>query len=91
MKFIAHTVHVHTNRYRFPAALRDTTYPGVIMAIAAIINQLNISETLQSINTPPSFPTTAALPMFTFPERYIQDPDSADRIRFQELCKFPVY
>ena len=88
INFIAHTVHVLTNRYRFPAALQDTTYPGVIRAVAAIINQLNISQRLQRIDTPPSFPTTAALPMFTFPERYI-DP-SMDRTNFQGLCKFPV-
>ena len=91
MKFIAHTVHVHTNRYRFPASLRDTSYPGVLMSIVAIINQLNIDRNLQRIDTPPDFPTTAALSEFTFPQRYMQDPDSNDRMQFQAICKFPVY
>jgi hypothetical protein len=81
--FIVHAV--RANRYRFPASLQG--YSGVLSAIATIINQLNISQDLQSFNRPPSFPSTAAV--LAFPLRYV-DP-SADRTNFQNLCKSSVY
>ncbi len=71
------------NRYRFPASLEASGFPG---AVAAIINQLNINQELQDITRPPSFPSTAAL--LAFPLRYINR--SADRTGLQNICKSSV-